>query len=61
MPERVKSAVLAVLMVLTATAGRAQVGHVPAHSPYLDLDYKQELTLLGGYVRARHEGHCSAG
>jgi hypothetical protein len=55
MRDRARSAVLAVLMVLTATAASAQVGHAPERSPYLDLEYKQELTLLGGYARARHD------
>lgn len=30
----------------------AQVGHVPQNSPYIDLEYKQEATLFGGYYRA---------
>lgn len=44
----------AALLLATTQAG-AQVGHVPAKSPYLDLEYSQELTLMGGYVRTRHD------
>lgn len=31
---------------------RAQVGHEPPESPFRDLEYKQEVTLLGGYFNA---------
>ena len=55
MRERVKLVVLTMVCLLTASLARAQVGHPPASSPYLDLDYKQELTLFGGYVRTRHD------
>lgn len=30
----------------------AQVGHVPQRSPYIDLEYRQEATLFGGYYSA---------
>jgi hypothetical protein len=30
----------------------AQVGHAPQNSPYIDLEYRQEATLFGGYYRA---------
>jgi hypothetical protein len=30
----------------------AQVGHAPRRSPYVDLEYKQEATLFGGYYNA---------
>jgi len=36
------------LLLISATAVGAQVGHLPSRSPYLDLEYKQELTLLSG-------------
>lgn len=39
-------------MVLAQTAS-AQVGSLPERSPYRDLEYTQELTVLGGYVRAK--------
>jgi hypothetical protein len=45
--------VLLALGVATPTA--AQVGHVPERSPYRDLEYSQELTFTGGYVRMRHD------
>jgi len=30
----------------------AQVGHIPQRSPYVDLEYRQEATLFGGYYYA---------
>jgi hypothetical protein len=30
----------------------AQVGHVPQRSPYIDLEYRQEATVFGGYYNA---------
>ena len=30
----------------------AQVGHVPQNSPYIDLEYRQELSIFGGYYNA---------
>jgi hypothetical protein len=30
----------------------AQVGHVPQRSPYIDLEYRQEASLFGGYYNA---------
>jgi hypothetical protein len=30
----------------------AQVGHVPQRSPYVDLEYKQEASIFGGYYNA---------
>lgn len=36
---------------LAPTLG-AQVGHVPQRSPYIDLEYRQELSLFGGYYNA---------
>ncbi len=44
--------VVALLGVGASTAA-AQVGHQPTRSPYADLEYKQEITPLGGWVRAR--------
>lgn len=43
------------LVLLSVAPALAQVGHDPARSPYLDLDYSQELTLMGGYLRTRHD------
>ena len=55
MRDRVKALVLAAAAVLTAIPASAQVGHEPARSPYLDLEYGQELTVFGGYLRTRHD------
>ena len=30
----------------------AQVGHIPQRSPYIDLEYRQEATVFGGYYQA---------
>ncbi len=37
------------IMICRATPGSAQVGHLPGQSPFRDLVYKQELSLLTGY------------
>src|SRR6187402_3362553 len=55
MSERVKALSVVAALLLLAGPAAAQVGHQPASSPYLDLEYNQELTLLGGYLRARHD------
>src|SRR5258706_4042667 len=53
MIERVVGAFLcAVVLVQPAVA---QVGHEPERSPYRDLEYSQELTLLSGWMKARHD------
>jgi hypothetical protein len=51
----VKASLFGVVALLAALPAAAQVGHEPARSPYTDLEYKQELTALFGYVRARHD------
>ena len=55
MNDRVKALVFAAAALCMALPASAQVGHEPAKSPYLDLEYGQELTLLGGYLRTRHD------
>lgn len=40
---------------LSAGAALAQVGHEPARSPYVDIEYNQEITPIFGYMRARHD------
>ena len=35
-----------------APAVGAQVGHVPQRSPYIDLEYRQEASIFGGYYNA---------
>jgi hypothetical protein len=51
----VKALLIGVAALLAAAPAMAQVGYPPETSPYVDLEYRQELTLLGGYVRARHD------
>lgn len=41
--------------LLMAVPAAAQVGHEPESSPYRDLEHRQELTLLGGWVKARRD------
>ena len=56
MTDRLKTLLAAAFALLVMVRpALAQVGHMPDRSPYLDLDYNQELTLLGGYLRARHD------
>jgi hypothetical protein len=38
--------------ITVAPALGAQVGHVPQRSPYIDLEYRQEATIFGGYYNA---------
>jgi hypothetical protein len=51
----VKAFLLGVVVSLAALPAAAQVGHDPASSPYRDLEHKQEITWLFGYLRARHD------
>ena len=57
MRVRVKVLVFAAAAMLTAfpVVAQVQVGHEPAKSPFQDLEHSSELTLLGGYLRARHD------
>ena len=55
MRDRVKALLHVVAALCCAAPVSAQVGHDPVRSPYVDLEYSQELTLLGGYVRTRHD------
>jgi opacity protein-like surface antigen len=55
MKERVKALLFGAVALLAAIPASAQVGHDPAKSPYADLEYSQEFTLLGGYLRTRHD------
>jgi hypothetical protein len=47
-----QSLVAAALVALASTRAFAQVGYTPEHSPYRDVEFKQELTLLTGYFGA---------
>jgi hypothetical protein len=44
---------LIALVVAASSAGAQVVGYPPARSPYLDLDYSQELTPILGYYWGR--------
>ena len=50
-----KAFLFGVVALLAAAPAAAQVGYEPATSPYTDLEHKQELTWLLGYVRTRHD------
>ena len=50
-----KAFLFGVVALLAALPATAQVGHDPERSPYRDLEHKQELTWLFGYLRARHD------
>jgi hypothetical protein len=49
----VKALLFGFLTLLAIAPAGAQVGYPPAASPYTDLEYKQELTPMFGYTRAR--------
>ena len=50
-----KAILFGVVALLAALPAAAQVGHDPESSPYRDLEHKQEITWLFGYMRARHD------
>jgi hypothetical protein len=43
------------VLALGARAAFGQVGHMPTSSPYLDLEYAQEFTLIGGNYHAHRD------
>jgi hypothetical protein len=51
----VKAFLFGVVALCASLPAAAQVGHEPAKSPYVDLEYNQEITALFGYSRARHD------
>jgi hypothetical protein len=51
----VKAFLFGLVALVAAGPAAAQVGHDPSSSPYRDLEHKQEITWLFGYVRARHD------
>lgn len=59
MKTRIASAAAAALLVVGQFAA-AQVGYLPAHSPFHDLEYSQELTVFGGQFHA-HSDPAGAG
>jgi hypothetical protein len=52
-PWRVAAAGLA--LVFGARGGSAQVGYPPERSPYVDLEYRHELTTLTGYLNTQRD------
>ena len=50
-----KAFLFGLVALVAAGPAAAQVGHDPSSSPYRDLEHKQEITWLFGYVRARHD------
>ncbi|MEX2109126.1 MAG: hypothetical protein WD802_00785 [Gemmatimonadaceae bacterium] len=42
----------AIALAFISAAAGAQVGHLPAESPFVDLEAGQELTFFGGYFNA---------
>jgi hypothetical protein len=47
---------MVVLGIATAsTVAQGQVGYPPSQSPFRDLVYRQELTVVGGYFAAGHD------
>jgi len=49
------TALIAGMLMLGTSAAAAQVGHLPQNSPYLDLEYAQEFTLIGGQYHAHRD------
>ena len=45
----------AVALFAATPATAQQVGHDPAKSPYTDLEYNQEFSVLFGHLRTRHD------
>ena len=50
-----KAFLFGVAALLATLPAAAQVGHQPSQSPYVDLEYSQEITPLFGYLRTRHD------
>jgi len=48
----VKLVISALALACVATTARAQVGHLPENSPYVDLETRQEFTFFGGKYSA---------
>ncbi|HWL41110.1 MAG TPA: hypothetical protein VNO75_12835 [Gemmatimonadaceae bacterium] len=45
----------AIALAFVAAGAEAQVGHLPANSPFADLESGQELTFFGGYLAAARD------
>ena len=48
----VRMLVMTLASVAVAPPLVAQVGHQPQGSPYIDLEYRQEVSVFGGYYSA---------
>jgi hypothetical protein len=46
---------VALTLLVAARGAGAQVGHAPERSPYVDLEYRHELTTLTGYLNTQHD------
>jgi hypothetical protein len=46
------AAALAAALAAAAAPAGAQVGHPPARSPFTDLEFRQHVSVVGGYYRA---------
>ena len=50
-----KAILFGMMALVCALPATAQVGHEPSSSPYVDLEYSQEITPLFGYLHTRHD------
>lgn len=50
-----RTALVAALLLGASAAGAQQVGYVPAQSPYLDLDYHQDVSAIVGWYHAKRD------
>jgi hypothetical protein len=46
---------IAATLLLSAAAVGAQVGYLPAKSPYVDLEHSQEFTFIAGEYHAHRD------
>lgn len=52
MIRKFSSTAIGLLLPFTAAAAQEVVGNLPEQSPFRDLEYRQEITLFGGYYIA---------
>lgn len=55
MTRRSIVALVTAAAVLVPAGARAQVGYPPARSPFEDLEFRQNFSLLGGYLAAKKD------
>lgn len=53
--NRTLAPLTAAALLVAAGVADGQVGYPPARSPYVDLEYSQELTLIGGQFHAHRD------